>query len=273
MRAILVRDTIAGWLSRHKSSAVRRASEHRIRIASGPRRLDARLSLPPSPAASVLILHGIGERLGYWQDAQQLLAQHGVASLIFHYSGYGRSAGATTPANLRQDTVAAYAELQRLVPDDRPPFLLGLSLGTGIAIDAAPHLEPPASGVILCEAFTSLRDAAGAVGDHIPLPPSFIRRLARLMPHVYRTAASIGLVKSPLLIVHSDADELFPVAMAREILAAAQLAGNREAQIFVPTGFAHNDAFARPSLDYWQPILDFLLRRPEAARAEAPGKR
>jgi len=263
MRVILIRDAIVSSFAGRSSAASGTASVRGIKIASGSRLLDARLFTPRSqPRASLLILHGIGERLAYWQDAQRLLADHGVASLIFDYSGYGESTGATIPMNLRQDTIAAYAELRRLVPGARAPFLLGLSLGTGVAVDAAPHLEPAASGVVLCEAFTSLRSAAAAAGDTRLLPRVLRRWLARLLPDVYRTAALIEQIRSPLLIVHSDGDQLFPVAMGREILEAARAGGGPEAELFVPHGFAHNDAFARPSLDYWQPILDFLLEAP-----------
>jgi alpha-beta hydrolase superfamily lysophospholipase len=270
MRAILIRDGIAGLFGGSQSPPLLKDSTARqVSIRSGPRRLDGLLFLPVTePKASLVILHGIGERLSYWREAQGMLAEHGIASLIFDYSGYGKSAGATTPENLRQDTLAAYHSLRALLPDGRPPFLLGLSLGTGVASDAAPHLKPAPSGVVLCEAFSSLRSAAEAVLAHVPLPGVAIRGLARLLPDVYRTSASIRQVASPLLIVHSDSDELFPVAMAREIFAAAREDEGRSATLSVPHGYAHNDAYLTPEPGYWQPILDFLLKP-----GETPAKR
>jgi uncharacterized protein len=269
MRAILVRDGIAELLGGRPSAPARAGDARQVEIPSGSRVLDGLLLLPQADStASILILHGIGERLSYWREAQEMLARHGVASLIFDYSGYGKSTGATTPENLRQDTVAAYDTLRALVQGARPPFLLGLSLGTGVAIDAAPHLIPAASGVVLCEAFTSLRSAAEAVLEATPLPRLAIRTLARLLPDVYRTAASVRQVTSPLLLVHSDTDELFPVTMAQEIFSAARGDVGRRAELFVPHGFAHNDAYLNPVPGYWQPILDFLL-----APDETPAKR
>lgn len=276
MRVIGIRDGISMRLSPTRSTVNAEFPPRACTIASRGRRLEARLVVPnqvpnqaPSqtPSRSVLILHGIGERLDYWHDAQQLLASHSIASMVFHYSGYGRSTGAITPANLRHDTIAAYAKLRELVPAAVPRFVLGLSLGTGVAIDAAPHLEPPPSGMVLCEPFSSLRNAAGAVCDSLGPLGTILRPLSSVVPDVYRTAATIELVNSPLLIVHSDADELFPVAMAQEIYAAAAVS-NKEAQLVIPKGFAHNDAYLRPSLAYWQPILDFIERNSSSAQVQ-----
>jgi len=271
MRLILIRDGLATRRSPQETAAGA-ASTIPCSIASGGRVLEARLAMPRSaPLASVLILHGIGERLDYWTEAQQLLARCEIASLIVHYSGYGKSMGATTPENLRQDVRASYAELQRLVPGVPAPCVLGLSMGTGVAVDAAPGLQPPPSGIILCEPFSSLQDAAGAVCDTLPGLRLASRWLAKLMPDVYRTAATVGRIESPLLIVHSDADELFRVGMAQAILAAANAAGQPPAELAVLHGFAHNDAYLRPSLGYWQPILDFIRRVPGSSRID-PGE-
>jgi pimeloyl-ACP methyl ester carboxylesterase len=259
MRVILIRDSIAMW--GRPSSGVPAGPQAPIRctVNSGPRRLDARIAVPAAPpVASVLLLHGIGERLEYWSGAQQLLAGHGIASLLIDYSGYGASEGAITPAKLRQDVLAGYAELQRLATVPRPPFVLGLSLGSGVAADAAPYLQPAASGLILCEAFSSLRAAAAAVCDSLPWLKYLSSTLAKLMPDLYRTASTIAAVRAPVLIVHSDTDELFPPAMAHEIHATARRNPAADARLAILSGYAHNDAYLRPSSGYWQPILDFI---------------
>src|ERR1700692_1264449 len=93
-----------------------------LRIAASPRPLSAVLQLPAGPAvASLLLFHGIGERLVCWRQAQSLLAAHGIASLCFAYSGYPGSRGATTPANLRHNALVAYTALRQLVPHTSPP--------------------------------------------------------------------------------------------------------------------------------------------------------
>jgi alpha-beta hydrolase superfamily lysophospholipase len=216
------------------------------------RSLEAVFATPTAPTAAILIFHGIGERLSYWHAAQHLLSESGIASLVFHYSGYGRSTGATTPQNLHQDAHAAYATLLSLLSETTPIYLLGYSLDTGVATEVTPHLVPPPAGLILCQSFTSLRDAAAAIAPAI---------LSPLLPDIWRTHRSIADVGVPLLIVHGDADELFPVAMAQQIASAASRS-QHPVSLIHPSGFTHNQAYLRPTLAYWQPIIDFARNSP-----------
>jgi len=250
-RALLLRDRL---FPSYRPSPLPLASEPQPRhlfVRSQDRILNASLLCPATlPHSSVLILHGIGERIAYWHRAQHLLAQHGIASLVFQYSGYPGSTGSPTLAHLHNDTLAAYAALRDLVPLRQPPFLLGLSLGTGVAVEAAHSLVPAASGFILCQPFTSLREAAARL-FHSKL-------VAQAVPDLYRTRETIAELHAPLLLVHGDADTLFPVDMSRQILTSALAHSRRAAQLAVPSGHAHNDAFQNPTLSYWQPILDFI---------------
>ena len=247
-RTLILRDRILSADARPSFSCFPTAM---VAIPVQTRTLTASFHQPRTrPRAAVLIFHGIGERSTSWQTAQHLLAQHGIASLVLAYSGYPGSGGATTPANLHHDTLAAYSSLRSLVAPDTPAFLLGLSLGTGIAIEAAPSLTPPPAGIILCQAFTSLRDAARAILRS--------RALARLLPDLYPTEATLPRIASPLLIVHADGDRLFPLDMGRRLHASALTNPGRSVHLAIPRGHAHNDAFLRPALTYWQPILDFI---------------
>jgi uncharacterized protein len=209
-------------------------------------------TLHPSdpPIASVLIFHGIGERLAYWQSVQNLLARHGIASLIFHYSGYGKSTGAITPHNLHRNAHAAYAALRQIIPTDTPIFLLGFSMGTAVAADVASHLSPPAQGLILCEAFPTLRAAAACVASS--------SLLSHLLPDIWRTVDTVQTLTQPLLVVHSHSDELFPASFAHSIYRSAKSQQTHPAELFITTGFSHNEPYQNPRLTYWQPILDFI---------------
>jgi hypothetical protein len=207
---------------------------------------------PDPPIAAVLIFHGIGERLSYWHSVQTLLAQHGIASLAFHYSGYGKSLGAITPDNLHRNAHDAYAALRQTVPANTPIMLLGFSMGTAVAADVASHLSPPPQGLILCEGFPSLRDAATCVASS-----SF---LALVLPDIWRTVDTIQTLTQPLLIVHSDSDRLFPTEFAHRIHRSALSHQIHPIEFFLARGFSHNEPYLNPRLTYWQPILDFISR-------------
>ncbi|SFR96555.1 Lysophospholipase, alpha-beta hydrolase superfamily [Granulicella pectinivorans] len=208
--------------------------------------LDAQLGPASYPHAAILLCHGIGDRLSYWKGVQTQLSAHGIVSLIFDYASYGRSTGTLSVQTLREDTQAAYAHLRASAPG-LPIFLLGFSMGTGIATEAIPHLSPAPAGLILCQPFLSLRAAAAQITrSHL---------LARLIPDVWNTAATLPSLSIPLLIVHGDADRLFPLHHAHTLHAAQPAA-----TLVIPPGFTHPGGYLNPTLTYWQPILNFIKR-------------
>jgi alpha-beta hydrolase superfamily lysophospholipase len=222
--------------------------------------LEGWIAQPEPPAtAAVLLFHGMGDHLFYWRHAQHLLAGCGFASLVFHYSGYGRSPGPTTPANLAADALAAYEHLRSCLPGDTPVFLLGFSLGSGIASEVAGRLYPKPAGLILCEAFPTLRLAAERMVRGLPLLP-------RLLPDMWHTRTRVAELRLPLLIVHSRGDQLFPASMAEDIFATA-VRGGSDAELRVFDDYRHNAPYLTVPVDYWAEIVRFMrlhMRREEA---------
>jgi alpha-beta hydrolase superfamily lysophospholipase len=246
-RFLILRDRALGWekCGRGPEGIHERASRHPIRGATHP--LDAVFVEPahvPTRAA-VLVCHGIGETVEHWLGVQQLLAAHGIASLVFDYSGYGKSKGRLHWEQFELDAIAAFGALKERMPE-LPLSVLGFSLGTGVAA-AAIH-RVPAQRLILCEAFTSFRHAATSVG----IPRSF----SRFVPPIWHAQSRLAECKLPVLIVHGEKDRIFPVAMARE------LAGWCEpgAEVVVVPSTKHNQPFRKPHLSYWGPIIEWLSR-------------
>jgi len=220
-------------------------------IQSGRNVLDAALVRPESTAAqaSVLICHGIGETVELWHDVQQLLAASGVASLVFDYSGYGRSGGFFTASQSEKDAVAAFHFLEQLTAP-LPVDLFGMSLGSAIA--AAIVGKVPAHRMVLCGAFTSLRKAAVSVG----IPQAFEFGV----PAIWDTEDALGSCPVPVLIVHCEKDRLFPVSMAEQL--AASCASPCEL-VIVPNA-SHSDPFYHPQLSYWGSIVARFLLQDQA---------
>lgn len=214
-------------------------------IPSGNSVLDAVFVEPAAqPArASVLICHGIGEVATQWFPIQRFFADAGIASLVFDYSGYGRSSGRPTWTQCEQDGISAFEVLKRLAPSS-PITLLGFSLGTGIVPAIVDRVN--ANRLVLCAGFSSFRAAAHAAGI-----PSF---LSPLVPPIWDAAASLPSCKLPVLVVHSTADGLFPVQMARDIVSSC--GGN--AELLLVHGIGHKEPFYKPDLSYWGPIISWL---------------
>lgn len=247
-RVLLARDRLLGRIGRDWRAETPHAGVSRHAIHSGNNVLDAVLVKPDANAAqaSVLICHGIGETVAGWLAVQQLLASNGVASLVFDYSGYGRSSGFFSSSQSELDTVSAFLCLQRLTAP-LPVSVLGFSLGSGIA--SAIFSKVPAHRLVLCAAFTSLRKAAVSIG----LP----KTLASLVPPIWDAEDALRGCPVPVLVVHGEEDRMFPVRMAAELIA---FCGSQSELVIVPK-VAHNQPFRRPQLSYWGLIISWLLLR------------
>ncbi len=222
-------------------------------VQSSANRLDAVFVTPAAqPArAALLICHGIGEVVEKWLKVQVLLAGEGVASLVFDYSGYGRSSGHLQAKQFEQDAVAAFHFLESLAPG-LPVSLLGFSLGSGIAASVMDQL--PVQTLTLCSAYTSFREAAFRVG----LP----RRLAFLAPPIWPTAEILRTVTVPVLIMHSENDRLFPVQMALDLNAEA----GPSASLVIAPRLAHDDPYYRPDHAYWSNVSAHIVATQGAAK-------
>lgn len=220
-------------------------AEQRLILESGGRRLSAVYVSAGNDAPAVLICHGIGEVVEYWGRVQEVFKEMGVSSLVFNYSGYGASSGTITAAHCNEDTIAAYRAL--VDRGHRSIVLLGFSLGSGISCAAASSVD--VDGLILCEGFSTFREGATAIGC-----PQW---LTRIVPEVWDTAARVCDLRVPVLVVHSDADELFPVAMAERVVEACGPRG----ELIVVNGLVHDEPIYTATPVYWQPIADWITRR------------
>jgi uncharacterized protein len=246
-RYMILRDRVFGLskAGRRPAGVDERASRHTI--TSGASRLDGVFVEPVSIAAqaAILLCHGIGETVEQWFGVQQLLAANGVASLVFDYSGYGRSTGQPDWDQFERDAVAAFAALEKLAPT-LPLSMLGFSLGSGVA--AATINQLGARRLILCEAFTSFRDAAAA-----SWVPSALRKL---VPPIWDACRPLSQCKLPVLIVHGEKDRLFPAKMAMELASYC----SPKAEVVLVPNTSHNQPFRRPRLEYWGPIIEWVSK-------------
>ena len=243
-RFIQLRDRLLGRIphSRPISPGIR-ATEHKI--SSGRNVLDAVYVEPADqpPRAAVLICHGIGEIVAQWFPIQRIFAESGIATLVFDYSGYGRSTGFPDFLQFEQDAVSSFEALQRLAPGS-PVTLLGFSLGTGIAPAILPRVT--ADHLVLCAGYTSFRNAARAAW----IPPF----MTPLVPPIWSAREALFSCSLPILIVQGDRDRLFRNHMGHEL---HECTGRRADLLILPAP-THNAPFYHPKPEYWSPIIDWI---------------
>jgi fermentation-respiration switch protein FrsA (DUF1100 family) len=123
-------------------------------------------------------------------------------------------------------------------------ILLGRSLGSAVAVQIA--MDQPLGGLILVSPITSGKAMALAHG---------FWPLACFIGDAYDNLDRIGRIRCPLLIPHGTQDEGAPIAMARQLYAAAP-APKR----FIPIQGGHHSFLSRFAPDqYLGAIRDFIV--------------
>jgi pimeloyl-ACP methyl ester carboxylesterase len=250
-RVVQIRDRLLGRVPRSRPEC-NGISVDQHTIPSGKNQLDAVYVGPSNgePLTAVLICHGIGEVVSQWFPIQRIFAENGIGSLVFDYSGYGRSTGFIDWAQCEQDAISAFELLRHLTPAI-PISLLGFSLGSGVATAILHRVE--ADRLVLCGGYSSFRKAARAAWI-----PGF---LSAIVPPIWSAADALRDSCLPILIVQGDRDRLFPIEMARDLLSCC---GGR-ADLLVLPARSHNAPFYKPEMAYWGPIIAWLLQQDPAS--------
>jgi fermentation-respiration switch protein FrsA (DUF1100 family) len=199
---------------------------------------------------TMLWLHGNAGNISHRVEILRLLHDAlGVGLLIVDYRGYGQSEGSPSEAGLYEDARAALAYLRRR-PDVDPARLVyfGQSLGSAVALNLA--VEDPPFRLILENPFTSIRAMARAL---FPAP------FALLAPSVFNNLSKIERLRTPLLVIHGDRDEVVPFEQGKQLFAAAP-----EPKTFYEIHNAgHNDTYLVGGEEYFERIEKFLEEPPE----------
>lgn len=193
---------------------------------------------------TLLFFHGNAGNISHRLDSVAIFARLGLHVFIIDYRGYGRSADKPSEAGTYLDATAAWRYLtvtRGIAASDIVIF--GRSLGGAVAIELATRVEPGA--LIVESTFTSVPDMAATL---YPLLP--VRQLARLH---YRSLERIGTARSPVLVLHSEGDEIIPFSHGQRLYQAAP----QPKTLFAMRG-GHNDGFIVSGAAYVQALDAFL---------------
>jgi pimeloyl-ACP methyl ester carboxylesterase len=184
----------------------------RVSIPSNGRQLDGflvRADASCQPAAALLIFHGRGETVADWIDVQKFLHGKCVSSLVFDYSGHGRSNPPGTIDNMNEDGVAAIEAFLKAFPATGRRCLLSHSLGGGPLLYAATHSAERPDCVVVASPFSSLRDIAIRGGA----PEAVILKL----PDVWNNVEAARNLTIPMLWIHSRTDKTIPIDLGQKV--------------------------------------------------------
>lgn len=230
----------------------------------------------PGPAElGIVLAHGLtggARRPGVRRAATALARVGGVVS--FDFRGHGRSSGLSTVGDRETLDLAAAVGWARQLGYPRIATV-GFSMGAAVAIRHAATAtgrapgsggqpdqgRPPGNGLAAVVAISGpsrwyYRDTVAMRRVHWLIE----KRLGRLTGRVLRQTriapggwqpvpeppyqAAARIAPTPLLVVHGDADALFPVEHAQALYAAA----GEPKQLWIEPGFGHAESAATPEL-------------------------
>jgi len=205
---------------------------------------------------TVLFLHGNAGNISHRFDKLAVLRALGADVLIVDYRGYGRSSGRPDEAGTYRDADAAYAHLTGgRALDPRRLVLYGESLGSAVAVDLA--ARKPVGGLIMESGFSSAVDVARELFPFLPA--------AWLLRNRYDSVAKIGVVRAPVLLLHSRDDEFFGWHHPQRLYDAA-----RAPKRLVELRGGHNDAFLVSSGAFALALKEFLEQVAQAPLPAPP---
>jgi len=164
---------------------------------------------------------------------------------IFEYPGYGARSGRPS----EEGNYAAAEEALRLLfaEDDRPVFLTGESLGSGVASEMAARFPENIKGLLLITPFTTLRDAGRA---HFPAI-----LLNIILTEKYDNVEALKSYSGPLAVLLAEHDEVVPARLGRELYDTY----DGPKKIWVQQGRTHNTLDLSPAAGWWREMAEFLV--------------
>ena len=195
------------------------------------------------PGRPALIYYGgNGQELSGSIDDIRALGDYN--HVIVNYRGYGRSTGSPGEKALKSDALFILDSLEAQGKISvANSFILGRSLGSGIAAHVAAHRKT--NGLILVSPFDSIEAIASDMYFFLP-----VRWLIR---HPFRTVDYIGQIDVPTLIIKAQSDQVVPLRYSDALIGAWR----GELEVVQVKGTSHNNI---QTPDYVRTINGFITR-------------
>lgn len=209
---------------------------------------DYRGVLGPAPKGTakgtIIVFHGnagsAADRVYY----DEVFAPLGYRVLLAEYPGYGGRPGALGEASFVPD---ARETIRRAFGEfGAPVYLLGESLGCGVAAAAAGESPVPIAGMLLITPWDSLRAVAK---EHFPWLP-----VRLFLKDKYDSIANLKAFTQRIAVVGAEKDDIVPLRRAEAL--HQSLSGPKK--MWIVRGAGHNDWFDAVGPSWWEDVMGFV---------------
>ncbi|MDX1520019.1 MAG: alpha/beta fold hydrolase [Anaerolineae bacterium] len=219
--------------------------------------------VPGSRPEAIILVHGIHANKQEMLIIAPILTQAGYPVLMLDLRGHGESDDSRLSYGYREslDVQAAADYLLRL-PEVERVGAMGYSLG-GAAVARAAGQDERIEAVVIQSSFSSLPDAVNDSFDKYtglpkwPLAPIVVKaaelEVDMSIEQVDSARDLASLSPRPVLIIHGQNDDLFPVHQAHKMYAAAR----QPKSLWVVEGLGHHYQLAQTP-EYQQRLRQFF---------------
>ena len=194
---------------------------------------------------TIIVFHGnagtAADRLFYLK----YLATLGYRVILAEYPAYGRRKGEVGEKVFVSDaseTVYLAFELY-----GGPLYLLGESLGCGVAAAVAKHAKVEIDGIILITPWDTLASVARSMFPYFPV------RL--FLKDKYDNIGNLEFFKNGIAVIGAERDEIVPVEHANRLYLALPSKAKKK---WILKGVGHNDWAMFADRSFFEEIMDFV---------------
>lgn len=205
-----------------------------------------RSSDPGGGARRVVVFHGnAGYALHRDYYVAGFLAQpQNWEVYLFEYPGYGARPGEPSESGIKAAAVEAVELL--LSHGAGPLYLVGESLGSGVASYLSSRYPEQVSGLLLVTPFTSLVDVAAHHYSFLPV--------RALLGERYDSGKALRHYRRPVAFLVAGSDEIVPPTLGQRLYDSYR--GPK--WLHVEPGAGHNTLPFYPAAGWWREVTQFL---------------
>ncbi len=224
---------------------------------SGGDEISAYWYRPLESAPTILMFHGNGEvATDYLYDFHEAMASLGVNFAVVDYRGYGLSRGSPSLSAILEDAHASWSHFTgKLGLKPSEIILLGRSLGSIPALELASSSGGDCRGLVIESGIAGFYRWIERMEPMLQRMGVDVDALKKALKESLDHEAKVRKIKRPMLIMHTEHDQIVPSWNARDIYSWAD-PEKTTLKIF-PQG-DHNTIFFINAREYFQTLMEFI---------------
>jgi hypothetical protein len=197
------------------------------------------------PKGTIIVFHGNAGKAADRTYYIETLSALGYRVILAEYPLYGGRKGTLGEKAFVSDAT----ETVRIAFEQfgGPVFLLGESLGCGVAAAVAARTPIKIAGIILITPWETLASVAQSKFSFLPV------RL--LLTDKYDSIGNLKSFKGRIALVGAERDEIIPISHARRLYDSFSVV---EKRMWIVKGAGHNDWPMHAQASLWKEITDFI---------------